>query len=200
MVNFTKFPTISVNLRRPQTISIKFTMGPEVLHYKRTLKTKAADFLRYRKSQKAPTVTWLQSQGNSHRKFFRLFKNSKLWVIYQYMGASLSLGQWLVHFSTADSSCLEVGETKTGRGIRLLRDKSFQCKKRDVVVRLWHPHPPLMYMLDIIGWLPSREQTANPLVYAAKSWKVLTRQLLGGSRKMEKHFGWKENFIWIPRD
>lgn len=40
---------------------------------------------------------------------------------------------------------------------------------RNVIVQLWHPHPPLMYMLDIIIWVPSRKQIASPLVYAAKS-------------------------------
>lgn len=88
------------------------------------------------------------------------------------MEASLSIGQWFGHFSTADSSTilhLELRVTKQATGICLLRDKSFQCKMRDVIVQLWHPHPPLMYMLDIIGWAPSRKQIASPLVYAAKS-------------------------------
>lgn len=88
------------------------------------------------------------------------------------MGASLSISQSFIYFSTVDSSTilrLELGENKQATGICLHRDKSFQCKMHDVVVQLWHPHPPLMYMLDIIGWVPSIEQIANPLVCAAKS-------------------------------
>lgn len=99
------------------------------------------------------------------------------------MRASFSIGQWFVHFSTADSSTilhLELGEPDRPRDSR---DRGFQCKMRDVINQLWRLHPPLMDILDIIGWVPSREQIANPLVYAAKRWKVLNLPAAGRQEK-----------------
>lgn len=119
--------------------------------------------------------------------FLRITIGGQIWALVS--GSSTSA------LRTAPQSCAWNWERqKQATGICLLVDKSFQCKMCDVVVQLWHPHPPLMYMLDIIGWVPSIEQIANPLVYAAKSWKVLTLQLLGRQEKngealwMEKEF------------
>lgn len=117
------------------------------------------------------------------------------------MGASLSVGQWPVHFSTADSSTIPL-LPGTGRDKKTAPQESVRSETKAFSAKRvtspsssgTHPHPPLMYMLDIIGTVPAIEQIANPLVYAAKSRKVLTRQLFG--RQEEKN----GEALWMERE